>query len=146
MVGGQRTPNTLYGRVEVNNYGWWGTICSIGWTDVDAAAVCLELGYTNGHALRPSDLGVTPVSSLGIPIFYLNVQCTGSGPFSTSCCGESASLITYFMGCSHAYDAGVYCLNSSGSPSPPTPPPVPPPPPPPPPPFSPPPPPPPKFT
>ena len=43
LVGG---PSSEEGRLELNYYGVWGTVCDDGFTDMAAAIVCLSLGFT----------------------------------------------------------------------------------------------------
>lgn len=45
LVGGQKTAAQYSGRVEIQNQGTWGTVCSTGWDINDAQAVCNMLGY-----------------------------------------------------------------------------------------------------
>ena len=45
LVGGQKTAETYSGRVEIQNQGTWGTVCSTGWDINDAQAICNMLGY-----------------------------------------------------------------------------------------------------
>ena len=40
------------GRVEVCINRKWGTICHSGWSTVDAATVCRQLGYSDGREMQ----------------------------------------------------------------------------------------------
>ena len=45
LVGGE---NEREGRVEICYIGVWGTVCYHGWDEVDANAVCQQLGFGQG--------------------------------------------------------------------------------------------------
>ena len=90
------------GRVEVNHFGVWGTVCSLrNWDLQDAMVVCRQLGYG------------TAVSALGAfgggsgPIWYADVNCSGHEANLTQC-GHSGLGVHY---CSHWNDAGVICAS-----------------------------------
>ena len=91
------------GRVEVNHFGVWGTVCSWGWDLQDAMVVCRQLGYgTAVSAPRNAAFG----EGTG-PIWYADVNCRGHEANLTQC-GHSGLGEHY---CSHRSDAGVICAS-----------------------------------
>ncbi|XP_072169982.1 neurotrypsin-like [Diadema setosum] len=99
LVGG----SSMYeGRVEVNYYGVWGTVCDDGWGTNDAEVVCRQLGYptTNAEAFR----GATYGEGSG-PILLANVGCYGRESNLADCSHRG----WYNNDCGHNEDAGVRC-------------------------------------
>ncbi|KAL5493193.1 hypothetical protein EMCRGX_G014334 [Ephydatia muelleri] len=98
LVGGS-TPSS--GRVEVQYYGVWGTVCDNYWSINDAKVVCRQLGY-NGTA-RPL---INAVFGQGTgPIWMNNVTCTGSESSLDRCPFNGWGV----NNCWHGEDAGVVC-------------------------------------
>lgn len=46
LIGFNNHTMLSYGRVEVFQNGWWGTVCNEGFTQAGADSVCRQLGYT----------------------------------------------------------------------------------------------------
>ena len=89
------------GRVEVRNSNTWGTVCDNGWDLNDAAVVCRQLGFPGAISSM-----CCAVFGRGTgPIWFDNVQCTGSET-SLSSCSHGGWLR---HDCSHIEDAGVNC-------------------------------------
>ena len=90
-----------YGRVEVYEYGLWGTVCDDTWDMNDANVACRELGYS----------GATSASGSA-------AYGQGSGPIlrhHTNCQGSEASLLNCPFDqstpdhCHHGEDSSVVC-------------------------------------
>ena len=90
-----------FGRVEVDVYGQWGTVCSRHWDMNEANVVCRQLGFTGAASVTyGAEFGRGPG-----PIWMSNVNCGG---------GESSLLNCHHDGwgnnhCGHLEDAGVAC-------------------------------------
>ncbi|KAJ8047467.1 Neurotrypsin [Holothuria leucospilota] len=71
LVGGSTSRE---GRVEVDRYGQWETVCDDRWDDANAAVVCRQLGYSTqgATALPQATLG----EGIG-SIWSQNIECTG---------------------------------------------------------------------
>ncbi|XP_038071293.1 antigen WC1.1-like [Patiria miniata] len=88
------------GRVEVFYGSEWGTVCSRGWTQYFADAVCKHLGYREG------------VQDDG---WMLPAQEQGSGPvvcaeiFSLGLCPAAGGVEAAGEACTHSHDVGVRC-------------------------------------
>ena len=95
------------GRVEVNYYGEWGTVCDDGWDDTDAGVVCRQLGFgSSGTAIGSSGFG----NGSG-PIWLDSVTCTGNESALANC-GHFG--VGFWRSCSHSDDAGVRCSGEKG--------------------------------
>ncbi|EDV19474.1 uncharacterized protein TRIADDRAFT_62104 [Trichoplax adhaerens] len=98
LVGGN---STREGRLEIIHNGRWGTICSNGFTKVDADVACRELGFSQADS-------VTSTSHFGSgtgPVWMQGVACKGSEKHLKEC---------HFSGwgnsnCAHTNDVGIIC-------------------------------------
>ncbi|XP_030853939.1 cubilin isoform X5 [Strongylocentrotus purpuratus] len=101
LVNGNRPSE---GRVEVFRGRSWGTVCDDYWGIEDANVACKMLGYERAElAYREAKFGEGDGA-----ILLDDVSCTGREP-SLFACDHSD-----FADCSHAEDAGVKCLETSG--------------------------------
>ncbi|KAL5493195.1 hypothetical protein EMCRGX_G014337 [Ephydatia muelleri] len=101
LVGGS-TPSS--GRVEVQYYGVWGTVCHDSWDINDANVVCRQLGYngtagTFGNAVFGQGTG---------PIWMDNVACAGSESSLDRCPFNGWGI----HNCLHRKDVGVVCQDT----------------------------------
>ena len=92
------------GRVEVNYFGVWGTVCSrVNWDLQDAMVVCCQLGY--GTAVSALERAVFGWGSG--PIWYDDVRCSGHEANLTQCGHRGLGV----HNCGHWDDAGVICAS-----------------------------------
>ncbi|KAK7804556.1 hypothetical protein U0070_002613, partial [Myodes glareolus] len=95
------------GRVEFWHAGSWGTVCDDSWDLADAEVVCRQLGCGPAiAALHNAAFG--PGSG---PIWLDEVGCRGSETSLGACQAEPWG----YGDCSHKEDAGVHCLDISGT-------------------------------
>ncbi|XP_071476063.1 scavenger receptor cysteine-rich domain-containing protein DMBT1-like [Diadema antillarum] len=99
LVGGS---SYYEGRVEINYFGAWGTVCDDEWDDDDARVVCRQLGYPTTYAQAVS--GGTYGQGTG-SILLDNVGCNGWESSLASCSSNG----WYSNNCGHHEDAGVRC-------------------------------------
>ena len=92
------------GRVEVFYGGVWGTVCSNGWTPLDAAVVCNQLGYGGGITTASNNFG--PGEGM---VWMENVNCNGNESRLTDCLFGGWGVTS----CNHFQDVGVICNSKS---------------------------------
>ena len=88
------------GRVEVFYGGVWGTVCTNGWTPLDATVVCKQLGYDSAIATVTTSFG--PGDGM---IWMENVRCNGIESKLSDCPFNGWGVSS----CSHFQDVGVTC-------------------------------------
>ena len=74
--------NEREGRIEIWHGSKWGTVCNDDFTEVDAAVVCFQLGFTDAVAV------VAEYGQFGEgdgPIYLDNVDCDGSESQLSEC-------------------------------------------------------------
>ena len=91
------------GRVEVNIFGVWGTVCSLSWDLQDAMVVCRQLGYgTAVGAILNAAFGEGSGQ-----VWYADVNCSGHEAYLTQCGHRGLGV----HNCAHSADAGVICAS-----------------------------------
>ncbi|EDV19642.1 uncharacterized protein TRIADDRAFT_61895 [Trichoplax adhaerens] len=102
LVGGS---STMEGRVEVNYFGTWGTVCNENFGLREADVVCKQLGFTGGRKIYGSN-------KFGPGTGYVVVD-------SLTCNGTEASIFDCHLNalsnikCYHSDDVGVSCTNKT---------------------------------
>ncbi|XP_034245120.1 protein bark beetle isoform X3 [Thrips palmi] len=99
------------GRLQVRIDGAWGTVCNYGWTRLDAALVCHQLGLV----LNPDDwfLERSEIPQAGTTenILLSNVRCDDDDTDITQCRAERPDEFEF--SCSHENDVGIRCYDTS---------------------------------
>jgi len=102
------------GRVEVCINGTFGTICDVGWDQLDAQVACREFGY-NWTSFETRALNGSYFEPRYGPVFLENVMCNGTERFGFQCNTPGPGVISdpecYFPNRS----AGVRCIASEYS-------------------------------
>jgi serine protease 12 (motopsin) len=94
--------NVKEGRVEIFQYGTWGTVCDTGFTDTDAKVVCRQLGYSSSSA--KAYIGAYYGQGSGT-IWLDGVDCNGDELRLVSCDSKPLGVTA----CYHEDDVGVDC-------------------------------------
>ena len=94
--------NSASGRVEVCQFGCWGTVCDARWDRDDATVVCRQLGFEMDRAI-PTRGGYFGNVSPNRPIHLSQTECGRNDDELMRC--TSFALNT----CTHSQDAGVFC-------------------------------------
>ena len=93
------------GRLEVQHFGEWGTICDDFWDLKDATVACRQLGFNFAlRALQGDD-----VPDGAGQIWMDNVECNGNENGLSTCPHNGWGN----ENCAHCEDAGVECSNIS---------------------------------
>ena len=99
LVGGS---NEYEGRLEIFWNGVWGTVCDDAFSNVDAAVVCRQLGYSADNAIA---FGNGYFGQGNGTIWLDDVQCEGHENFLFQCL--SAEFGDH--NCAHFEDVGARC-------------------------------------
>ena len=99
LVDGERENG---GRLEVQVNGVWGTICNDNWSSNhnNADVACRQLGYSRGFVSY-----YMPLPGYGLPIFFDDVNCTGSENFLRECTSNEIGV----HNCHHWQDVFLVC-------------------------------------
>lgn len=99
------------GRLQVQIDGKWGTVCDYGWSLINAALVCHQLGL----ALNPIDWRLErseiPGAGSSEEIILSNVRCTEHDTDITKC--RSQRKLDFQNSCTHEMDVGVRCYEGA---------------------------------
>ena len=89
------------GRVEILYNGEWGTVCSDGFDENDAAVVCRQAGYG-----LPVKYWIDPTHRRHGRIWLHNLQCDGTENTLAECGGNMWGNTN----CDHTQDIFVECI------------------------------------
>jgi deleted-in-malignant-brain-tumors protein 1 len=98
-------PDNTTGRLEVYEYGRWGSVCSNEFDECDALVACKQLGFDG--TLGFNDSFHKELEENDIPINIFAIHCNGSELNLTSCEHEVS-----VKRCNHSYDVVLTCTDS----------------------------------
>ncbi|CAI8040608.1 Soluble scavenger receptor cysteine-rich domain-containing protein SSC5D [Geodia barretti] len=101
------------GRVEVNYYGRWGTICESGWSIYDADVICGMLNYT-GYICAIRSATSTFGEGTG-SVWLTNLACRSYDTTLDQCRNSNPYNINP---CTHSRDAALICQDPTVMPVP----------------------------
>ncbi|XP_012531769.1 protein bark beetle [Monomorium pharaonis] len=105
LLGGK---TNLEGRLQVKIGNKWGTVCNYGWTILDAALVCHQLGFILDFENWFMERSQIPNAGINEDILLSNVRCNEYDSDITKCRAEKEQ--DFENSCTHANDVGVRCL------------------------------------
>ncbi|XP_020286537.1 protein bark beetle isoform X2 [Pseudomyrmex gracilis] len=108
LLGGK---TNLEGRLQVKIGNKWGTVCNYGWTILDAALVCHQLGFILDIENWFMERSQIPNAGINEDILLSNVRCTKDDNDITKCRAEREQ--DFENSCTHANDVGVRCLEAA---------------------------------
>ena len=88
------------GRIEIEYYGTWGTVCDNGFSLFSGNVVCRRLGFIAARSI------LTNVASGVGDIWLSNVQCIGNETSLELCPHDGFGTHS----CHHRQDIGVECI------------------------------------
>lgn len=100
------TLHALLPAPQVYNEGYWGTVAQASFSDLDAAVVCRELGYTggSGDVIGRASHNIAPGTG---PVWLSNVECSGREE-ALSQCNNGRPGLRKDVG--HETDVAVACF------------------------------------
>jgi hypothetical protein len=97
------------GRVEVCYNGTYGPVCDEGWTDNDAAVVCMNMGYNSPYYRHEATRGMVFGLSDETPVLQ-NLMCNGTEYYLSDCSGYELGDVTGDYCLSGNDQAGIRCV------------------------------------
>jgi len=98
-------PGPNYGRVEINHWSTWGSVCKDRFHMVDAGVVCRQSGYSFASAILPS--AALDASSTPATMWMDETGCFGDEQYLSQCLSNGWGN----ENCNPTDDIGVECTN-----------------------------------